>query len=194
MNKALLSLSCSFNQLTSLDVSKNTALRYLLCYSNQLTSLDVSKNTALILLYSYSNQLTSLNLKNGNNDILYSMRAYNNPNLTCIQVDNVANANSYTISKDWQKDASASYNKNCTLSITEVNKKEIAIFPNPVKDFLQFSEEVFNIKITDVSGKVVKQISALRKSVNIANLAKGIYIISATAKSGEVVNQKIIKE
>ena len=193
-NKALLSLDCSYNQLTSLDVSKNTALRYLVCYSNQLKSLDVSKNTDLKILYCYSNQLTSLNLKNGNNDILYSMRAYNSPNLNCIQVDNVANANSYTISKDWQKDASASYNKNCTLSITDFNKKEIAIFPNPVKDLLQFSEEVFNIKITDVSGKVVKQISGLGKSVNVANLAKGIYIISATAKSGEVVSQKVIKE
>jgi hypothetical protein len=40
-------LDCSENQLTSLDVSKNTALTELHCGSNQLTSLDVSKCSKL---------------------------------------------------------------------------------------------------------------------------------------------------
>ena len=48
---ALTELKCLFNQLTELDVSKNTALEYLYCYDNQLKSLDVSKNTALKWLY-----------------------------------------------------------------------------------------------------------------------------------------------
>ena len=55
-------LSCYDNQLTSLDVSHNTALRQLDCYSNQLTSLDVSQNTALTKLSCRSNQLTSLDV------------------------------------------------------------------------------------------------------------------------------------
>ena len=59
---ALRSLSCGRNQLTALDVSKNTALTYLHCSYNQLTSLDVSKNTALTKLYCYNNQLTSLDV------------------------------------------------------------------------------------------------------------------------------------
>ena len=59
---ALRSLSCGRNQLTALDVSKNTALTYLHCSYNQLTSLDVSKNTALTKLYCYYNQLTSLDV------------------------------------------------------------------------------------------------------------------------------------
>ena len=57
-------LYCYSNQLTSLDVSKNTALTYLDCYSNQLTSLDVCNNTALTELYCDSNQLTSLDVSN----------------------------------------------------------------------------------------------------------------------------------
>ena len=55
-------LYCSYNQLTSLDVSKNVALEIFWCYENQLTSLDLSKNTALKLLYCNDNQLTSLDL------------------------------------------------------------------------------------------------------------------------------------
>ena len=61
-NTALTSLSCSGNQLTSLDVSKNTALWDLYCGGNQLTSLDVSKNTALTSLSCSGNQLTSLDV------------------------------------------------------------------------------------------------------------------------------------
>ena len=57
---ALITLECSYNQITSLDVSQNSALTSLNCRSNQLTSLDVSNNTALIELHCAQNQLTSL--------------------------------------------------------------------------------------------------------------------------------------
>ncbi|MBR3901993.1 MAG: leucine-rich repeat domain-containing protein, partial [Ruminococcus sp.] len=57
-------LRCNSNQLTTLDISKNTALEWLECFNNQLTALDVSKNTALTKLYCNSNQLTSLDVSN----------------------------------------------------------------------------------------------------------------------------------
>ena len=63
-NTVLTWLSCDNNQLTSLDVSKNTALMGLTCGGNQLTLLDVSKNTALENLYCNYNQLTSLDVSN----------------------------------------------------------------------------------------------------------------------------------
>ena len=88
-------LDCASNQLTSLDVSKNTKLEYLSCGSNQLkdlnvsgatelvrmecgynqlTSLDVSKNTALVELYCFHNQLSSLDVsKNTVLTILWCM-------------------------------------------------------------------------------------------------------------------------
>ena len=55
-------LRCTDNQLTALDVSKNTALKELWCYANQLTVLDVSKNTALRILNCYGNRLTTLDV------------------------------------------------------------------------------------------------------------------------------------
>ena len=59
---AIKQLNCSFNNLTTLDVSKNTALTNLMCSNNILTGLDVTKNTALSLLACFSNQLTTLDL------------------------------------------------------------------------------------------------------------------------------------
>ena len=61
-NTNLTVLYCESNQLTGLDLSKNTALTELNCQANQLTSLDLSKNTALTKLYCSNNQLTSLDL------------------------------------------------------------------------------------------------------------------------------------
>ena len=59
---ALQSLSCISNQLTSLDLSRNTALKYVYCYDNKLTSLDVSNCPTLKYLYCYLNKLTKLDV------------------------------------------------------------------------------------------------------------------------------------
>ncbi len=61
-NTALISLNCINNRLTALDVSKNTVLEDLNCSGNQLTALDVSKNTTLKGLYCDCNQLTALDV------------------------------------------------------------------------------------------------------------------------------------
>jgi hypothetical protein len=61
-NTALTELSCSGNSLTTLDVSKNTVLTELECDYNPLTALDVSKNTALTGLYCAYNQLATLDV------------------------------------------------------------------------------------------------------------------------------------
>ncbi len=61
---ALTELYCEGNQLTNLDVSKNTALTVLFCGINQLTSLDASNNPALTILACNANSLTSLDISN----------------------------------------------------------------------------------------------------------------------------------
>ncbi len=114
-NTALLLLDCLNNRVTALDVSNNTALINLGCEFNQLTSLDVTKNIVLKYLLCFNNQLTSLNIKNGFNPVLIFMRADNNSNLTCIQVDDAALAAGYV---DWYKDATAQYNDFCIPTIT----------------------------------------------------------------------------
>ena len=50
-------LECNGNQLTSLDVSKNTALEWLKCSRNQLTSLDLSSCTKLTNIECYENNI-----------------------------------------------------------------------------------------------------------------------------------------
>ena len=61
-NTNLTSLSCYQNQLTSLNLGEITTLTGLSCGENQLTTLDVSKNTSINILQCQDNQLKSLNL------------------------------------------------------------------------------------------------------------------------------------
>ncbi|MFQ6600295.1 leucine-rich repeat domain-containing protein [Flavobacterium sp. C3NV] len=135
-NTELTTLQCASNKLTSLDVSNNTALTLLYCDSNQLINLDVSKNTALKNIKCSSNQLTSLNLKNGNNANFGKINFINNPNLTCILVDNVNYSN-----ENWNtaKDATATFNINCS--------QEYTLIPDP-----NFEERLIMLGI-DKDGK-----------------------------------------
>jgi len=61
-NTALKSIFCPYNQLKSMDVSQNTALTRLICSDNQLTALDVSQNKLLTYLNCFNNQITSLDV------------------------------------------------------------------------------------------------------------------------------------
>jgi hypothetical protein len=80
---ALEELSCSNNQLTSLDVSQNPALRILQCSNNQLTSLDVSGAAALMSLECGYNRLVSLDVSGA--AALMSLQCSNNQ-LTSLDV------------------------------------------------------------------------------------------------------------
>ena len=82
-NTALTDLWCGDNQLTSLDVSQCTALSQFGCENNQLTSLDVSQCTVLIQLGCENNQLTSLDLSK--NTALKYLNCQNNQ-LTSLDV------------------------------------------------------------------------------------------------------------
>ena len=64
---ALETLNCVENDLTELDVSKNTELKILHCRENELTALDVSKNTELTRLYCRSNRLAALDVTQNKN-------------------------------------------------------------------------------------------------------------------------------
>lgn len=59
---ALETLKCWDNELTGLDLSKNTALKELQCSNSKLQSLDLRQNTNLTQLYCGRNPLTTLDL------------------------------------------------------------------------------------------------------------------------------------
>jgi uncharacterized delta-60 repeat protein len=91
-NAALLSITCSGNQLTTLDISAQTVLAELYCDGNQLTSLNTNNNAALSVLWCNSNQLSALDVSSNlaltvlqcNMNLLTSINTSNNTMLTSL--------------------------------------------------------------------------------------------------------------
>ena len=59
---ALLGLQCSYNNLTSLDLSNNTNLTNVYCSDNQLTSLVLANNSSIFQFRCENNNLSTLDL------------------------------------------------------------------------------------------------------------------------------------
>ncbi|WP_338841598.1 leucine-rich repeat domain-containing protein [Flavobacterium ginsenosidimutans] len=172
----LTELYCQSNQLTILDVSKNKVLEYVNCSKNQLTTLDLSVNTSMVGLYAISNQLTSLNLKNGNNKnfLLNNYTKFtNNPNLTCIQVDDVvySNANWATL-----KDANATYNTTCettTVVLSDTNFEQKLIDLGIDTDGLNGKitvENVSSVTTLDLSNSNIKDLTGIEYFTSLTTL------------------------
>ncbi|RED21976.1 gliding motility-associated-like protein [Flavobacterium cutihirudinis] len=84
-NTSLQTLVCSYNKLSSLDLSKNINLLTLYLDNNIFTSVDISKNTSLTTFYCNDNKLTSLDISKSLN--LSNITCYNNQ-LSSLDISN----------------------------------------------------------------------------------------------------------
>jgi Leucine-rich repeat (LRR) protein len=165
-------LNCSNNLLTSFDVDANSQLNDLDCSFNQIESLNVSANTALVSLECNDNNLFALNLTNGNNNSITSFSSINNPNLFCIEVDNVANANSAT---GWQKDANANYNLDCGTYVPDDNFEQALIdqgidSDNTLNNYVPTADVVNYNAPLDVSGLNISDLTGIEGFTNLQTL------------------------
>jgi Leucine-rich repeat (LRR) protein len=168
---ALISLNCSDNLLTALDLSKNTALEVLDCSNNYLTALDVSKNTALKELYCYRNwirdedMLALVNSLHQNGGTLCAYATTNDQNE--MTTPRVADAKA----KNWQVKAwdGSKYVDYAGIFAVDVNEKNFpdaafrnyvsTLDANPTNGYLDEGEidftkriEVSSMNITSLKG------------------------------------------
>ncbi|MBJ6367216.1 T9SS type A sorting domain-containing protein [Snuella sedimenti] len=181
--------------LSNLDYTKNTGLQYLDLGITKFTSIDASMLPNLVEFWGNLNpQLTSLNLKNNHNDILNYVRVEDNPNLTCIQVDNVAQAEAKA---DWTKDDWASYNTSCSLGIEDNDKVVLLVFPNPTTNIININikaQAVYTIT-TLLGEKVAKgHLTASENKIDITNLTNGIYFLTVSGPMGRLLTKKVLKK
>jgi Leucine-rich repeat (LRR) protein len=165
------------NNLTSLDVSNNTMLTYLSCSFNDITYLDISNNTKLETLFCSNNNLSVLNMKNGANDLILSedllyfrifFDSNDNPNLTCIQVDNVAYSNANWV----YKDAHTSFSESCTTYVPDTNFEQalIDLGYDTVLDEQVETANIYLVTSLDVSNKGISDLTGIEGFVSLANL------------------------
>jgi hypothetical protein len=189
----LYSMNVGNCNLTSLDVSNNPDLIEVYCYDNTITSLDLSQNPNLQQLACQNNDLTMLNMTNISTTTINFFNATGNPNLTCIEVDDVADATA-----NWTNiDPTASYSIDCnTLGVDyiELNQKT-SIYPNPVKRqiYINTDEVMTSIDITDVFGNTIKPSLTSNNSIDVSNLSTGVYFLKVYTNKG-IACKKFIKD
>ena len=80
------------------------------------------------------------------------------------------------------------------LSVSEVEDVSgFSVYPNPVKDILNFSEKLKNIEIYSLTGQKMIAVESA-ESVGVQHLPSGNYILKARTSIGGAVSKKIIKK
>ncbi len=160
-NKLLTQLDCSYNKISSLDISQNELLTSVFCNYNQIIDIDASYNTFLTNINCSYNLLTGLNVRNGNNTNL-QLNAGSNTNLFCIQVDDVALANSKAY---WYKNAYTAYSEDCANFTPEMTYVPDDNFEQALI-YLGLDTNNLNDSIPTISLKSLKSLNVSHKNIS----------------------------
>jgi len=85
------------------------------------------------------------------------------------------------------------------LSTSDFLSSKFAVYPNPVNDIINFSNQdnaiVSTVTMTDLNGRVVKsvKVNATEGQISVSDLATGMYIMKISTDQG-IATKKIIKE
>jgi len=79
------------------------------------------------------------------------------------------------------------------LGTQEQQTVALSIYPNPTKDFINIKSDlkIKNVVIYSIDGKKITEAST--QTINVSKLTNGTYLVSIILESGEVINQKFIK-
>lgn len=139
--------------------------------------------------------------KSKNNESNFTIRhfgnfeALNNPDLNCIEVDDVDFSNA-----NWTPDVDgiASFSEDCdaVLGITDANIEELKIYPNPVQDMLTIkSNNAITAYLINISGqKVVSEANGTELTLHLNHLDSGMYFLIMRDDQGITRIEKIIKK
>jgi len=178
----LMGLECRYNQITSLDITQNTALVSLRCYGNLLTSIDLSQNINLTFLNVGSpqdlvgNQLTSLDISN---NIALETLACTSNQIECLDISNntaltelYCNYNSLeqlnTKNGNWANIEELDASNNNNLMCVEVDNINVASDPNGDWYFDSFTTITTNCNYTNPCATV----SAIQEQTTNKELLK----------------------
>jgi len=210
---------CADNQISELDVINKPHLEQLMAGNNLLSSLDLSTCGSLIWIWLYSNQLFELNVANGLNaymagfpggGIEYIPNFTDNPDLTCITVDDVAHATEWWNTEGYPIfnnpngyvaiDSTMYFSSNCSgVFVDELSPLSALIYPNPAShhitvDLGNLTGLITTITMYDVSGKrVFETQSSSSTTIDVSDMTSGMYTLELST-SETVVRRQIVVE
>ena len=204
-NPNIIFFSCKENILSNLDITNCTLIEELYCYINLLTTLDLQYNLDLRTLligcegssnpYLVSNLIESMDISN--NEELEIIDLSKLPYLTDVCVWELPFPTDSVSYLYTDYSPNINFTTDCISNVEETILKNINIYPNPAKDKVQITvnnEQLENIiEITDINGKILKQITMNHEqfTIDLKDFDRGVYIIKISNNKSSV-SQKII--
>ena len=190
-NLALTDLQCADNQLTALDLSHNLNLEFIYCSNNSIGGLDLSQHPNLDEIICSNNNLSYLKVNNGNNLNItsnFNFNASQNPNLTCIQVDD-----STWSSANWTYiDPQSFFSESCGyVSVSDHDPSSLNILFGD--DIRIESDTDYDYFITGINGQVISSghINSGSNIINYQHLSGGVYVLSLSSDLKRVTRKFI---
>ena len=202
-NPNLVELLCAVNNLTSLDVSNNPLLQTLFIYVNQLTTLDLSNNVNLfaiegqynqlahldlshnpmVILYIDHNNLEYIDFRNGVNNYIQEALVSDNPNLTCIYVDDVNLIDEQLWTLDDQTAFVETEAQYAALAVDGFENEAVAVYPNPCHSSFAVSglTDLKTVELYDLRGKLIKTYEP-NSVYDTAGIASGLYVVKIVSE------------
>ncbi len=190
-------LTCDANKIENIRFADYSKLHYVCLDENNLINLDFSKQPNIEVLHAPDNLLESINFKNGNNFQIHQVLATNNPNLECIEVDDVTwcYANWFSKPDKFQFDYLPKLSEDCSNSIQET-ECNFEIYPNPATNVLNIRHNHkinSDIRIIDIKGRIYLSHTLVPSqneySLDISGLASGTYIIEINNQSTRFIKK-----
>lgn len=196
-NLNLKELDLANNYLASLSLNGNPVLNYVNCSNNHIDSLNLQINSDLQRIFCSHNTLSYLNVRNNNNADITTMIADNNPNLTCIFVDDKNYASS---APNWQKDSTAHWvetEAECeTFGVVSFPFQTLRIYPNPVRNmlYIKAKQNLDKLELFDLRGKLLlsKLLDKTNTTLKVNSLSQGVYFLKISSDQ-QSITRKIIK-
>ncbi len=187
-NGNLIQVDGSSNLLSSLILSNNLETLKRLNVSNNQIEGDVDLTTMAVMACVYdvnqtgfcpetivvnlsNNLFDFVNIQNGINTEIASFNASGNPNLECIQVDDIIN-----VPANWVKDSATSYNVDCNFGETYVpdDNFEQALInlgydSGPLNDYV-LTANIEGVLTLDVSGNNIADLTGIEDFLVLENL------------------------
>ncbi|MFC7358430.1 T9SS type A sorting domain-containing protein [Jejudonia soesokkakensis] len=190
---SLSGFSLSGNPIRQVDMTTNISLLQFVCIDTLLEGvLDLSQNINLEQLAAENTQLSAIDISNGNNENITVMRLTDSPNLTCVQVDRDFGS----VPNFWEYDSQTLFSENCSLGITEVALQEaVILYPNPASNVVTIKTvlPIDSIDLFDSHGKKISTEFVENKTIDISNLASGVYFLKIIS-GNDILHKKLLIE
>ncbi len=174
VNDKLKIISFGANPISLIALDDKPDLEEVFVWETSVVELDLSSNDKLKSVFIDNNEnLTGINLKNDNNQILESIQITSNPNLSCIQVDDV----SYATTNWTNVDDSSVFGIAClepVVNIPDVNMKAALVADTFINtngdDEIQVSEAAAINQPLTGSGLGISDLTGIEAFINITGL------------------------